>query len=75
MPVSFEDARMLNQLGVVKFFSDSVAGALLQANLGPFQCFMVLNFVYFVLHYLFASQTAQVRAPRGRHEESRGYEG
>jgi len=51
---------MLNQLGVVKFFSDSVAAVLATASLGSFQCFLILNIVYFVLHYLFASQTAQV---------------
>jgi DASS family divalent anion:Na+ symporter len=53
---------MLNQLGVVKLFSDTVAATLAAASLGPFQCFLVLNTVYFVLHYLFASQTAQVGA-------------
>jgi anion transporter len=53
---------MLNQLGIVKFFADTVAAALAAAHLGSMQVFFALNLAYYVMHYLFASQTAHVGA-------------
>jgi len=53
---------MLNQFGIVSFFADSVAATLTAWQLSTWQVFYSLNFVYFVLHYLFASQTAHVGA-------------
>mmetsp|Transcript_30280 Transcript_30280/g.57076 ORF Transcript_30280/g.57076 Transcript_30280/m.57076 type:complete len:562 (+) Transcript_30280:77-1762(+) len=53
---------MLNQLGIVKFFADSVASTLLAWHLGPWQVFFALNITYYALHYMFASQTAHVGA-------------
>eukprot|EP00238_Polyblepharides_amylifera_P003665 CAMPEP_0196582292 /NCGR_PEP_ID=MMETSP1081-20130531/38502_1 /TAXON_ID=36882 /ORGANISM="Pyramimonas amylifera, Strain CCMP720" /LENGTH=562 /DNA_ID=CAMNT_0041902817 /DNA_START=94 /DNA_END=1779 /DNA_ORIENTATION=+ len=53
---------MLNQLGLIKFFADAVAATLASWALGQWQCFFVLHGVYYILHYLFASQTAHVGA-------------
>ena len=52
----------LNQLGVVKFFSDVVGNKLVSLNLGWQAVFGLLNVAYFGLHYMFASQTAHVSA-------------
>eukprot|EP00898_Chlorokybus_atmophyticus_P006494 jgi/Chlat1/6846/Chrsp51S06533 len=52
----------LNSLGVVKFLSDTVAGALASMNLAWPAALTVLSGVYFGVHYLFASQTAHVGA-------------
>ena len=52
----------LNQLGFIAFLSDTVAGALAKTALGWQQTFVLLHACYFGIHYLFASQTAQVAA-------------
>lgn len=52
----------LNGLGVISYFADSVGAQLASANLGWPAVFVVLNGAYFVLHYMFASQTAHVGA-------------
>jgi DASS family divalent anion:Na+ symporter len=52
----------LNGLGVIKYFADSVGGALIAMNLGWQPVFALLNAAYFGLHYMFASQTAHVGA-------------
>lgn len=43
-------------------FSDNVGSALLSMNLAWPALFAILNAAYFMLHYLFASQTAHVGA-------------
>ena len=50
----------LNSMGVISRFSDAVGGKLLSYNLGWQPIFALLNVAYFVLHYMFASQTAHV---------------
>lgn len=52
----------LNQMGFITFLSNAVAGALSSLALGWQQVFVLLHACYFVIHYLFASQTAQVAA-------------
>ena len=52
----------LNQLGFISFLSDTVAGALAKTAMGWQQTFVLLHACYFGIHYLFASQTAQVAA-------------
>lgn len=52
----------LNGLGVINHFADQVGKQLLAANLGWQSVFLVLNAAYFLLHYMFASQTAHVGA-------------
>ena len=52
----------LNQMGFIAFLSDSVAGALAKTAMGWQQTFVLLHACYFGVHYLFASQTAQVAA-------------
>jgi DASS family divalent anion:Na+ symporter len=52
----------LNAMGFINFLSNSVAGALAATSLGWGQVFVLLHACYFGIHYLFASQTAQVAA-------------
>ena len=52
----------LNQMGFISFLSDSVAAALAKLSMGWQQVFVLLHACYFFIHYLFASQTAQVAA-------------
>ncbi len=52
----------LNSLGVITHFAGQVGAQLVAANLGWPQVFVLLNGAYFVLHYMFASQTAHVGA-------------
>ena len=52
----------LNAQGVIGHFSGAVSGKLTALNLGWPAVFGLLNLVYFVLHYMFASQTAHVGA-------------
>lgn len=52
----------LNSLGVISYFANSVGSQLVAANLGWPVVFVLLNAAYFVLHYMFASQTAHVGA-------------
>ncbi|KAK9815699.1 hypothetical protein WJX72_008247 [[Myrmecia] bisecta] len=52
----------LNTLGVISWASESVGGQLATLNLGWKGVFVLLNLVYFGLHYMFASQTAHVGA-------------
>ena len=52
----------LNNMGFIGFLSDSVAGALGKTAMGWQQTFVLLHACYFAVHYLFASQTAQVAA-------------
>eukprot|EP00884_Botryococcus_braunii_P000763 jgi/Botrbrau1/10688/Bobra.139_2s0018.1 len=52
----------LNQQGLIKFFADQVGSSLLALNLTWPAVFVLLNVVYFLLHYMFASQTAHVGA-------------
>ena len=50
------------QTGFITFLSNTVAGALSSMALGWQQVFILLHACYFFIHYLFASQTAQVAA-------------
>lgn len=52
----------LNGLGVINHFASAVGDQLLAASLGWPTVFVLLSFGYFVLHYMFASQTAHVGA-------------
>ncbi|KAL3130986.1 cytochrome P450-dit2 [Trebouxia sp. C0009 RCD-2024] len=52
----------LNSLGVIKYFADVVGGKLVAMNMGWPAVFGLLNLAYFLLHYMFASQTAHVGA-------------
>lgn len=52
----------LNALGFIDYLSSTVAGALTAANLAWPQVMLILHGCYFAIHYLFASQTAQVAA-------------
>eukprot|EP00193_Tetraselmis_chui_P016532 CAMPEP_0177782124 /NCGR_PEP_ID=MMETSP0491_2-20121128/18266_1 /TAXON_ID=63592 /ORGANISM="Tetraselmis chuii, Strain PLY429" /LENGTH=124 /DNA_ID=CAMNT_0019302335 /DNA_START=1 /DNA_END=371 /DNA_ORIENTATION=- len=52
----------LNALGVVNWLASSVSSALTAMNLSWMSAFGVLHLGYYVLHYLFASQTAHVGA-------------
>ncbi|KAL3139030.1 cytochrome P450-dit2 [Trebouxia sp. C0010 RCD-2024] len=52
----------LNSLGVIKYFADVVGGKLVAMNMGWPAVFGLLNVAYFLLHYMFASQTAHVGA-------------
>lgn len=52
----------LNSMGVIKAMAESCATMLTSLNLGWLQIFFLLHFGYFVVHYLFASQTAHVGA-------------
>jgi len=53
-------ATQLNELGLVTWFSETVAGKV--GGLSWTAAFLVLALVYFYSHYLFASQTAHVSA-------------
>lgn len=55
-------AGQLTNLGLVQWLSDSVAQSLSSLSLGWPAAFTVLQGVYFVIHYLFASQTGHVGA-------------
>lgn len=55
-------AGQLNSLGVIKYFADVVGGKLVAMNMGWPAVFGLLNLAYFLLHYMFASQTAHVGA-------------
>uniref|UniRef100_A0A7S3R743 Uncharacterized protein n=1 Tax=Dunaliella tertiolecta TaxID=3047 RepID=A0A7S3R743_DUNTE len=52
----------LNNLGVIKAFAGTVGGALATFNMGWLPVFGILHAAFFVLHYMFASQTAHVGA-------------
>ena len=52
----------LNALGFIDYLSSTVASALTAANLAWPQVMLLLHGFYFIIHYLFASQTAQVAA-------------
>ncbi len=52
----------LNNSGVISHFADIVGGKLSSMNMGWQPVFGLLNGAYFVLHYMFASQTAHVGA-------------
>jgi len=52
----------LNSLGVISHFANAVGSQLVAANMGWPVAFVLLNASYFVLHYMFASQTAHVGA-------------
>ena len=54
----------LNQMGFITYLSNTVAGVLTSLALGWQQVFILLHMCYFFIHYLFASQTAQVRRLR-----------
>ncbi|HTX55202.1 MAG TPA: anion permease [Aggregatilineales bacterium] len=50
----------LGRVGFIKWFADRVAGQM--GGLTPFSATLVLVVVYFAVHYMFASLTAQVTA-------------
>ena len=50
----------LSRVGFIKWFADRVAGQM--GGLTPFSATLVLVVVYFAVHYMFASLTAQVTA-------------
>ena len=52
----------LNSLGVISHFANGAGQQLVAANLGWQSVFALLCGAYFVLHYMFASQTAHVGA-------------
>ena len=52
----------LNNLGVIKAFADAVGGLLATMHLGWMPLFGLLHAAFFLLHYMFASQTAHVGA-------------
>lgn len=52
----------LNSFGIISHFAGLVGERLVAANLSWPAAFCLLNGVYFVLHYAFASQTAHVGA-------------
>jgi DASS family divalent anion:Na+ symporter len=52
----------LNSLGVISHFANLVGSQLVAANMGWPIVFLLLNAAYFILHYMFASQTAHVGA-------------
>jgi DASS family divalent anion:Na+ symporter len=52
----------LNNLGVIKAFSDGVGGMLATLNLSWMHIFALLHLAFYCLHYMFASQTAHVGA-------------
>lgn len=52
----------LNSLGVIKAFASGAGAALATLNLGWMHMFGLLHVIFFALHYMFASQTAQVGA-------------
>ncbi|KAL4428826.1 hypothetical protein ABPG77_005264 [Micractinium sp. CCAP 211/92] len=52
----------LNGMGVISHFANLVGNKLVAANLGWPVVFGLLNVAYYVLHYMFASQTAHVGA-------------
>lgn len=52
----------LNSFGIISHFAGLVGKKLVAANLSWPAVFGLLNAVYFVLHYMFASQTAHVGA-------------
>ena len=52
----------LNSLGVIGYFAEAVASALAGTNLGWMATFCILQVAYYVVHYIFASQTAHVGA-------------
>lgn len=47
---------------MIKYFADVVGGKLVAMNMGWQAVFGLLNVAYFLLHYMFASQTAHVGA-------------
>lgn len=55
-------ASQLTTLGIVSWISDGVAKFLKSLSLGWPASFFILQAAYFVVHYLFASQTAHVAA-------------
>ena len=52
----------LNSMGVIKALADNAAGVLANLKMGWMPIFFILHFIYFIVHYLFASQTAHVGA-------------
>lgn len=52
----------LNSMGLISVLSTKVAGVLASINIGWVPICLALNFIYFIAHYLFASQTAHVGA-------------
>ena len=52
----------LKEFGIIKVLSDSVNSSLTAMNLGWPAVFVTLHAAYFLIHYLFASQTAQLAA-------------
>lgn len=52
----------LTTMGVITSLTDTMSGALNSLNMGWMPVFCILHTLYFVTHYLFASQTAHVGA-------------
>lgn len=52
----------LNSMGVIRVFADAMGGALTSLNMGWMPIFGLLHVAFFVIHYMFASQTAHVGA-------------
>ena len=61
-PVLIGMSSQLNAMGVIKVFADVVSAGLASLNLPWMPLFFLLHISFFTLHYLFASQTAQVGA-------------
>ncbi|GAB4815894.1 hypothetical protein N2152v2_002940 [Parachlorella kessleri] len=55
-------SNQLNAIGVINHFASSVGSQLVAARLDWLAVFAILNVAYFVLHYMFAAQTAHVGA-------------
>jgi DASS family divalent anion:Na+ symporter len=55
-------SEQLKQLGVIDFFAQAVTALLEAHNIGTWGAFALLHAVYFLMHYMIASQTAHVGA-------------
>lgn len=55
-------SNQLNQMGVIQYFAGAMGNSITSLNLSWPLVAVVLNVIYYMLHYFFASQTAHVGA-------------
>jgi DASS family divalent anion:Na+ symporter len=55
-------ATFLNKLGLVPWFSETIRQTISHTGLGWFEASAILVFIYFFIHYFFASNTAHISA-------------
>jgi DASS family divalent anion:Na+ symporter len=55
-------SNQLNTMGLIQVFADFMGGYLSQLNMGWMPIFGILHLSFFLIHYVFASQTAHVGA-------------